>query len=100
MLEELAGDILIGPIVGSKLDRNSQHGETIHAHPGGAIRLLEKSSGGKRLAAIEHSDIVQAQESAFEDVIAPGVLAIHPPGKIHEQLVEDCLQEPVIRFSC
>ena len=54
---------------------------------------------GQRLGAVEHADVVQAQESAFENVVAFGVLAVHPPGEIHQQLMEDGFQEFVIRAA-
>ena len=48
---------------------------------------------GSGLRAVEHADVVQPEEPAAEDVVARGVLAVHPPGEIHEQLVEDPLEE-------
>src|SRR4029077_17253668 len=42
---------------------------------------------------IEGADVVEAQEPALEDVVALGVLAIHPPREIDEQLVEDAGEE-------
>ena len=50
-------------------------------------------SGG---AAVEHADVVQAQEAALEDVVALGVLAVDPPGEVEQQLVEDALQEGAV----
>ena len=49
--------------------------------------------GGERRAAVEHADVVQAEEAALEDVAPFGVLAVHPPGEVEQQLVEDPLQE-------
>src|SRR4029078_2135571 len=50
-------------------------------------------------AAIEHADVVQAEEPAGENVATGRVLAVHPPGEIHEQLVELTLQEAMIGLA-
>ena len=46
------------------------------------------AAGGKRGAAVEDADVVEAQEAPLEDVLAEAVLAVHPPGEVQEQLVE------------
>ena len=53
-------------------------------------------AAGQRLAAVEDADVVEAQEAALENVPALRVLAIHPPGEVEQQLVEDALQEVAI----
>ena len=62
-------------------------------HPGGAVGLLDVAAGGQRLAAIEDADVVQAEKAAFENIVALRVLAIHPPGEVHQQLVKRGLQK-------
>jgi len=47
---------------------------------------------GQRLRTIEHADVVEAEEAAFEDVVALFVLAVDPPGEIQKELVEDALE--------
>ena len=47
----------------------------------------------QRRVAVEHGDVVQAQEAAVEDVAILRVLAIDPPGEIQQQFVEHSLQE-------
>ena len=54
------------------------------------------SAGRKRRAAIEDADVVQTEEAALEDVHPLGVLAIHPPREVDQQLVEDALEELTI----
>jgi hypothetical protein len=49
--------------------------------------------GGERPRPVEHADIVEAEEAALEDVQALRVLAVHPPGEVQQQFVEDALQE-------
>ena len=51
---------------------------------------------GSGRAAIEHADVVEAEKSALEDVHALGVLAVHPPGEVEQQLVEDALEERAV----
>ena len=65
----------------------------VHRHPARAVGLLDVAAGRQRRAAIEHADVVQAEEAALEDVLAFGVLAIHPPGEVQQQLVEDALEK-------
>src|SRR2546430_10142625 len=50
--------------------------EAEHADPGGAVRLLDAAAGRQRGAPVEHADVVEAQESTLEDVLAFGILAI------------------------
>ena len=50
----------------------------------------------ERLAAIEHSDVVEAKEAASENILAPRVLAIDPPGEIDQQLLEGPRQEDLV----
>ena len=77
-----------------QLDRDLEHVLAEQRHPGGAVRLLEVAAGRQRRAAIEDADVVEPEESALEQVAAAAVLAIHPPGEVQQQLVEDAL-EPV-----
>ena len=48
---------------------------------------------GQRRAAVEHADVVEAEEAALEHVLAVAILAVHPPGEVQQQLVERALQE-------
>src|SRR5947209_6375656 len=76
-----------------QLERDREHIQAEHAHPGGAVGLLEVAAGGQGRAAVEYADVVEAQEAALEDIAALGVLAVDPPGEVEEQLVEDALEE-------
>src|SRR5205085_9538133 len=42
-------------------------------------------------------NVVQPQKAALENVLALRVLAVEPPGKVEQQLMEDALQEHAIR---
>ena len=54
------------------------------------------SSRGQRRTAVENADIVETQKPALEDVLALGVLSVHPPREIQHQLVEDTLEKLAI----
>ena len=79
-----------------QLGRDGQHVERVHRHPARAVGLLEVAARRQRRAAIEHADVVEAQEAALEDVHAFGILAVHPPGEVQQQLLEDALEERAI----
>ena len=94
MLEELGGDPLVGRPGPRQLQRDGQHVQAEQPHPRRAVGLLEPPAVGQvGTAAVEHADVVQAQEAALERVAAVGVLAVDPPGEVQEQLVEDLLEE-------
>ena len=93
MLEKFAGDILVGPVFAGQFQRDRQHIEAIHAHPTGAVGLFDMAAGRQRGAAVEDADIVQAEKPALKDVLALGVFAIDPPGKIQQQLMKHALEK-------
>src|SRR5439155_1841537 len=55
------------------------------------------ASGGERRGAVEDADVVEAEKTALEDVLSLGVLAVHPPGEVQQELVEDALEEGAVR---
>ncbi len=70
-----------------------------HAHPGGAVGLLQVAAGGEGFAAVEDADVVETEEPTLKDV-APGVvLAVDPPGEVHHQLVENPFQEGAVLLA-
>ena len=79
--------------MGRELDRKLQQVLAEESHPRRAVRLLEVAAGGKRSAAIEDADVVQAEEAALEHVLAEAVLAVDPPREVQHELVENQLQE-------
>ena len=93
MFKKLGRDVLIHFIVPGEFQRNAQQVGTIHCHPAGAIRLVDEAAGGQRRTAVEHADVVQPQKAALKDIASLGVLAVHPPGEVQQQLVEDPLQK-------
>src|ERR1700694_4932195 len=88
MLKEFAGDVFVGRIFFGQLESHRQHVQTVHAHPACAVGLLEVASGGERRRAVKNSDVIEAEETTLKDIRAVGVFAVHPPGKIQQQLVK------------
>ena len=99
VLEEFAGDVLVRPIFSGQFQRDREHVEAIHAHPTRRIRLFDMPAGRQRRAAVEDPDVIEAQESALEDIFPFGVFPIHPPGEIQEQFVKHALQEDAIAYT-
>ena len=96
VLEELGGDVLVDMVVHRQLEGDLHQVEQVHRHPGGAVGLVDVAASGQRGGAVEDLDIVEAQEATLEDVAAGGVLAVHPPGEVQHQLVEDALQKVAV----
>jgi hypothetical protein len=88
VLGELEDHVLVGGIVRGELHRELQHVLAEESHPRRAVGLFEVAAGGQRRAAVEHTDVVEAEEAAIEDVLAETVFAVHPPGEIQQQLAE------------
>src|SRR5712671_1137778 len=96
MLEEFAGHVLVTRIFLGELQSDCQHIQAIHTHPTGAVRLFEVASRGEWRGAVKDSDIVEAEKPALKNVCAVRILAVHPPGKIQQQLVKDFFEESAV----
>jgi hypothetical protein len=96
--------------------RDLAHVQTVKRHPGSSVGLAKSTSSWQRFRTIEGADIVQAQETSFENTIAALVFTIHPPkpinrerttnrvgktspGEIQEQFLENALKEPEILLA-
>ncbi|HYX59139.1 MAG TPA: hypothetical protein VE888_09030, partial [Streptosporangiaceae bacterium] len=93
MLDELEHEPLVGLIMLQQSQGKLEHVLAEHRHPGRAVSLLQPSAGRQRRAAVEHADVVQAEEAPLEHIAAGGILAVHPPGEVQQQLGEALLQE-------
>ncbi len=98
MLEELAGDVFVRVVLLRELDGDAEHRHAIERHPRGAVRLQELRAAGQRSRAVEDPDVVEPEESAGEQVVPVGVLAVHPPGEVQQELVERPCQELAVTF--
>jgi len=63
MLGELQDHVLVDGVVGGELHRELQHVLAEEGHPGRAVRLFQVAAGGKRGAAVEDADVVEAEEA-------------------------------------
>src|SRR5437588_1028201 len=50
--------------------------------------------------AIEYTDIIEAQEATLENVLPLVVFAVHPPGEVEQELLEDLFQEIAVALAC
>ena len=91
VLHELEDHVLVRRVVRRELDRELEHVLAEQGHPGRAIRLFEVAAGRQWGAAIEHTDVVEAQEPALEHVLAEAILTVDPPGEVQQELVERSL---------
>src|SRR5207247_1338716 len=99
VFEKFRGNVFVNWIFARQFKRNAHEVERKHSHPTGAVALLKPRAAGKLLAAIEHADVVEPEKSALENIVAFGVLAIHPPGKCDEHLVENRFQKCAVALA-
>src|SRR6266568_7136605 len=96
MLEKFRRHVFVYWIGLREFQRHGKHREAIKSHPRSAVRLLEESASWQRLRTIEYADVIEPEETAGEKIVAFGVLAIHPPGEIEQQLLECAFEKSVI----
>ncbi len=99
MLEKLHRNVDVHAIALGQLQPHAHQVQRIGGDPRGAIGLVEQVTRRQRGRAVEQGNIVQAQEAALEQVAPLGILAVDPPGKIQQQLVEDPLQKIQIAYA-
>src|SRR5205823_1637472 len=54
---------------------------------------------GQGLRSVEDADVVEAEKAAREEVLALDVLAVHPPGEVDEELLEQPLEEGPVALA-
>src|SRR5208282_6773341 len=99
VLEELDDHVLGSVVVGEEFNCQLRHVLAEQCHPCRTVRLLQGASGGQRCAPIENPDVVEAEETTFENILPKPVLAIHPPGEVQQKLFESPLEESGIGFA-
>ncbi len=99
VLEELRREVLVGAVLPGQLHRHGQQRGAVEGHPRRPVRLLEEAARRQRPRAVEDADVVEAEEPAREQMVALGVLAIHPPGEVEQQLLEDPREEESVARS-
>ena len=98
VFEEFRGQTFVDGVGLRQFERDPHHHQREHAHPARGVALLEHSTL-RNLAAIEERDVVEAEEAAFEDVVAAAVDFVHPPCEVEQQFVKAALEEFAIAFS-
>src|SRR5262249_30806835 len=88
VLEESERHVGVSRILRCQFDGDFQHVKAAKCHPCRAICLLEITAGWQWSAAVEYTDIIQAEESPFEGVFAGPVLSIQPPREVQQQLLK------------
>ncbi|CRM74222.1 hypothetical protein [Pseudomonas sp. 58 R 12] len=92
VLEKLHRDVDVDDVALGQLQADAHQVQGIGRDPRRAVGLIQLVTRRQRGRAVEQGDIVQAQETALEQVAALGILAVHPPGKIQQQLMENPLK--------
>ncbi len=93
LLREFHGHILIHGVLAGEAQRDVEEIDRVAGHPPGGIGLLECSDFGRKGRTVEGRDVVEAHESALEEVVLVLVLVVRPPGVVHQQLVQDAREE-------
>ena len=99
VLHELEDHFSIRRVVRRELERKLQHVLAEQGHPRRAIRLFEVTTRRQRGAAVEHTDVVEAEEPALEYVLAEAILTVDPPGEVQHELVERRPEEIDVRVA-
>jgi hypothetical protein len=82
VLQKLDGKAFVGGVLVGQFESYFEHLLAKECHPGGAVGLLEESTSGQGCATVKDADVIEPQETAFEDVASHGVLAVSPPRKV------------------
>src|SRR5205814_9714590 len=61
--------------------------------PRGAVGVLGDAASWQGLRTIEYGDVIEPEKAAGKEVVAFGVLAIHPPGKVEQQLLRHAFKK-------
>ena len=93
VLDELQHEVLGRVVVLCEGQRQLEHVLAEDRHPGRAVGLLQAPARRQRRTAVEHPDVVEAEEPTLEHVAAGGVLAVHPPREVEQQLREALAEE-------
>ena len=93
VLKELHHQVVGGPPAAAvQHGGDARHGHRVERHPSGRVGLLEHRAR-RQVRPVDRADVVQPEEAALEQVVALGILPVHPPGEVDQELVEDPAQE-------
>src|SRR6478752_604665 len=86
VLKELRREIFVSGLTLGQFDRRPRHIEAIACHPRGPISLLQCQVRRQSHASVNDTDVVEAEESTLEQVVAFFILPINPPGEVKQEL--------------
>ena len=98
VLDELEHELLVGRFVRDELQRQFEHVLAEHRHPGGAVRLFEAPPVGSARCDRTRR-CCPGPGTPLKDVVPSWILAIHPPGEIHEQSLEALRKEGNVELA-
>jgi hypothetical protein len=91
VLEELGGDVLVDRVVRRQLERDLEHVlATCHPAVPSACSRCRRSAAAR---CGRRRRCCRGRGSRPRRRCGPRVLAVHPPGEVEQQLVEDALEE-------
>src|SRR4029077_7767073 len=93
VLEKLGGHPLIHRILLSQLECNTHQVQAEESHPPGCVGLFKNRAIGKLFSTIYDCNVVQTKKAALEHVVSLAIDTIHPPGEVHQELMQAFLQE-------
>src|SRR5689334_12496225 len=79
MLKETERHVFVHGVVISQDECDLQHVFTVESHPSRAVGLVKVPARRKLSAAIEHTNVIQAQESSCKNILPLWILTIQPP---------------------
>ena len=79
MLHKAESDIFIHLVIFCEDERNLQHILAVERHPCRAVGLIQVPPCRQRCTTIEHTDVVQSQESTGKHILPCWILPVNPP---------------------
>src|SRR5439155_416490 len=99
VLKKLRRHTFVDVILLRQLQRDTHHLQAKQAHPAGGVGLLQHDAVAEMDATIDDRDVVEAEETAFKNVVALAIDLVDPPREMDEQFVETAFEERSIRLT-
>ena len=93
VLEERRDQVVVGRVVLATAPSPSRSIDRQYAYIQAVASDCSSRPGDRQVRPVEGAQVVEPEEAAREQVVALVVLAVQPPREVHQQLVEDPLQE-------
>ena len=98
VFKELGGNVFVNGVFGGEFDGDGEHDAAIERHPCGAVGLGKDMTFGQGFGSVEQADVIEAEESACEDVASVHILAVDPPSEVDEEFEEAAFEEGAVSF--